>query len=118
MSFHRANLLPIALSAFLLAPGLAFAQPKPKPKPATDQAKHVELLNDVQVDGKTLPAGKYDIDLENGTANFQQHGQNVLSAPGEWKTLAAPAPYSGAITDNNTLKEFEFAGSDQALQID
>jgi hypothetical protein len=116
MSFHRANLLPIALSAFLLTPGLVLAQPKPKP--ASDQAKHVELLSDVQVDGKTLAAGKYDVTLENGTVSFQQHGQTVLSAPGDWKTLPNPAPYSGAITDNNVLKEFEFAGSNQALEID
>jgi hypothetical protein len=116
MSFHRAILIPsaLSLSAIAFASVPAFARPSSRPS----QTKHWELSDDVIVNGTNLPAGRYNIVVDNGKAMFTRKGRILATANCDWKALDSKSDFDGIVTDDqNVLQEIDFDGSAQALEL-
>ena len=114
MSFRRANLIPLVLSTVTLAFGPAFG----RPKPVSSEMKRVELTEPVTVNGAKLSPGNYELVIDNGKATFQKNGQTVATAACDWKALPSKSPYDSVTTDKqDVLRQIDFAGSAQALEI-
>lgn len=78
---------------------------------------YVSVAHDVQLNGKTLPAGdyyvKYDTSGPTAQVTFLKNGKEVASANGQVKQLDSAPEYNQIVTqDGNgtkTLSEIDFA---------
>jgi hypothetical protein len=94
-----------------------FARPKPSATSA-DQTRHWVLSDDVLIDGKAIPAGKYTIVTDNGKAAFKHGKQIVATAPCAWIILDSKMEFDGVVTDaQNDLQEIDFDGTSKALLL-
>lgn len=102
--------------AFLAMPFLASARPNAT-NPQTEKKK-IQLFDSATVDGKTLTPGKYEVLIEGNKVNFEHDGQTVVTAPCDWKTMDHKSAYdSTTFSKNRTIQEFQFEGSNQALEV-
>ena len=105
----------LVLGASLLLASVAFAGEKAA----------LQLFETVNVNGKTLPAGKYDVAWEGSGSNVQvniRHGKDtVATVPAAIETSAAAPANSGYSTDkeNGSIKltNIFFAGKKYALNL-
>ena len=105
----------LALGASLFLASAAFAGEK-----AT-----LQLFETVNVNGKALPAGKYDVAWEGSGSNVQvniRHGKDtVATVPATIETSAAAPANSGYSTDKENgslqLTNIFFAGKKYALNL-
>jgi protein-disulfide isomerase len=86
---------------------------------AASKGQNVTFSRDVQLNGKTLPAGDYTVkcDTSGSTAQVQflKAGKEVATATGQTKQLSFTPDYNQVVTtDGNggrTLSEIDFAHS-------
>ncbi len=90
------------------------------------QRKNVSVVDPVELAGKTLPPGQYNVGWQgNGPAvrvKFLQHGKTLLTAPAKVAQLQAKAPYDAVVekTKNNgkkTISEIEWNNQREALMF-
>ena len=82
-----------------------------------NKLQYVSVAHDVQLNGKTLPAGdyyvKYDTSGSTAQVTFLKNGKEVASANGQLKQLDSTPEYNQIVTqDGNgtkTLSEIDFA---------
>jgi hypothetical protein len=110
---RNAILCAVALLAIPL-----FASARPKSETTQVEKKTIDLDHQATVDGKALTPGKYEVLIEGSKVSFERDGQNVVTAPCDWKTLPFKAPYnSTTFSAKNVLQELQFEGSNQALDV-
>lgn len=102
--------------AFLALPQHSFASSKPENTQV--EKKNMQLDDQTTVDGKTLLPGQYKVLVNGDKVTFEKDGQDVLTAPCQWKTLEFKAPYDAKLySANHVLQELQFEGSNQALDV-
>lgn len=93
---------------------------------AGSKSQTVTLYHDAQLNGKTLPAGEYDVKYDTkGSAaqvKFMRNGKEVASANGQVKQLSAAPEYNQIVTsDGNgsvSISEIHFAHSNTGVSFD
>jgi hypothetical protein len=87
----------------------------------------VKVYEDVKVNGKTIPAGKYDLSWEGSGSNVQvniQKGKEVIATvPAQVETAKAAAPSTGYSTrkegdGSKSITNVFFAGKKYTLNLD
>lgn len=93
---------------------------------AKQQKKNVAIADQVQVAGKTLKPGTYQIEWQNNgpntQVNFMQYGKTVVTAPARVAQLQQKAPYDAVIENTRkngtkTISEIEWNNQRQALKF-
>lgn len=117
MSLYRVTSGAI-LCAFALIALPVLASAKPRPENTQMEKKTLELNNPATVDGKTLTPGTYEVMIDGNKVSFDRDGHTVVTAPCNWKAMQFKAPYdSTTISSNHAIKELQFEGSKEALEI-
>ena len=86
----------------------------------------VQFFNDVQLNGKQLPAGEYQVKWE-GTGNnvelsILRNNKVLATAPAQLVDLSQKPSSNAALINNNTdgtrsISQIRFAGKKQALEV-
>jgi len=90
------------------------------------KSQTITLFHDAQLNGKTLPAGEYDVKCDttgsNAQVKFLRNGKEVASATGQVKQLSnAPEHNQLVTTDGNggaTISEIDFAHSNTGVTFE
>ncbi len=93
---------------------------------AGSKSQTITLFHDAQLNGKTLPAGEYDVkcNTTGSTAQvkFLRNGREVASATGQVKQLSSAPEYNQLVTqDGNgiaTIDEIDFAHSNTGVSFE
>ena len=86
---------------------------------AGSKSQTVTLYHDAQLNGKTLPAGEYDVKYESSGSTakvkFLKNGKEVVTADGQVKQLSNSPQFNQVVTsDGNgslSISEIDFAHS-------
>ncbi|MFZ0314437.1 MAG: hypothetical protein WAL85_17155 [Candidatus Korobacteraceae bacterium] len=86
---------------------------------AASKSQEVTLNHDVQLNGKTLPAGDYTVkcDTTGSTAQvkFVKNGKELASATGQVKQLSTAPDHNQVVTQDgngaSTISEIDFSNS-------
>ena len=92
---------------------------------AETQSKSLTLFNDVQVNGKTLPAGQYKVKVDStgstAQVTFMQGKKEVASAPAQLKPLANKQNSTqiqlNSANGKPQLDEIDFGGSTTGMSF-
>jgi hypothetical protein len=93
---------------------------------AASKSQSVRLYNDAQINGKTLPAGEYDVKYEatgsTAQVKFLRNGKEVATANGQVKQLAAAPDHAQVITQDagssRSISEIDFGHSTTGVTFD
>ncbi len=93
---------------------------------AGSKSQTITLYHDAQLNGKTLPAGEYDVkcNTTGSTAQvkFLRNGKEVATANGQVKQLSAAPEYNQVVTqDGNggaSISEIDFAHSNAGVTFE
>jgi len=93
---------------------------------AGSKSQNVTLLNDAQLNGKTLHAGDYTVTCNTkGTTaevKFLRNGKEVATANGQVKQVSSPPTYNQVITQGTSgtpsIAEIDFANSKTGVTFD
>jgi hypothetical protein len=93
---------------------------------AGSKSQTVTLYHDAQINGKTLPAGEYDVkcDTTGSTAQvkFLKSGKEVATASGQVKQLPNTPDHNQVVTQDGggvrTISEIDFGHSSTAVSFD
>jgi len=93
---------------------------------AGSKAQTITLFQDVQLNGKTLPAGEYTVKCNNtgstSQVTFLRNGKEVATATGQMKQLSN-APDSNQVVTNDgngraSISEIDFAHSNTGVTFE
>jgi hypothetical protein len=90
---------------------------------AGSKSQTVTLYHDAQLNGKTLPAGDYDVKYESSGSTakvkFLKNGKEVVTADGQVKQLSNSPQFNQVVTsDGNgsqSISEIDFAHSNTGV---
>jgi hypothetical protein len=93
---------------------------------AGTKSQTITLFHDAQLNGKTLPAGEYDVKCETtgstAQVKFLRNGKEVASASGQVKQLSNAPDHNQLVTsDGNgraTISEIDFAHSNTGVTFE
>lgn len=78
--------------------------------------KTIELYSPARVGNTSLPAGQYEMILNEKEATFEKNNKVVVETPYQWKQTAK-APTDAMLFDNDKLTGIEFSGKSQAIEF-
>lgn len=106
------------LCALALAAMPLVASARPTTEDQRVEKKTIQLNHAATVDGHTLKPGEYQVVVEGNKVRFEQNKMTVLTAPCDWRDMNYKPQYdSTTYSANNALKEIQFAGSSEALEV-
>lgn len=78
--------------------------------------KSIELYSPARVGNTALPAGKYELILNDKEATFEKDNKIVAATPYQWKQIAK-SPVDAIVFNKDVLTEIEFSGKSQAIEF-
>ena len=93
---------------------------------AGSKSQSVRLFNDAQINGKTIPAGEYQVSCDtkgsNAQVKFSRNGKEVATANGQVKQLTTAPDHTQVITQDSgssrTISEIDFGHSSTGVTFD
>ena len=93
---------------------------------AGSKSQTITLFHDAQLNGKTLPAGEYDVKCDttgsNAQVKFLRNGKEVASATGQVKQLSNAPEHTQLVTTGDggsaAISEIDFAHSSTGVTFD
>ena len=70
----------------------------------------VEILHDSVVEGKSLKAGEYRIEMQNDVAVITQ-GKRTIEVPGHSESVTDKFPHTEFVYDNDQMQEIHVGGA-------
>jgi hypothetical protein len=77
---------------------------------AASNKYHVHIFQDVVVDGKSIKAGDYIIEMQNNTAVMKQ-GKQTIEVPAHTESVTKKVDSTTLTSTDNKLEEIEIGGS-------
>ena len=78
--------------------------------------KSITLYSPARVGNTALPAGKYELILNDKEATFEKDNKIVAATPYQWKQIAK-SPVDAIVFNKDVLTEIEFSGKSQAIEF-
>jgi hypothetical protein len=77
---------------------------------AASNKYHVQFFDDVVVDGKSIKAGEYTIEMQNNMAVIKQ-GKQTIEVPAHTESVAKKVDSTTLTSTGNKLEEIQIGGS-------
>ena len=78
---------------------------------AASNKQHIHIFEDVMVDGKSIKAGDYTIEMQNNNTAVMRQGKQTIEVPAHTESVTKKVDHTTLTSTGNKLEEIEIGGS-------
>ena len=78
---------------------------------AATKGYRVDILHDSVVEGKSLKAGEYRIEIQNDMAVIKKEGKRTIEIPAHSESVTDKFPVTELVYENHKIQEIHLGGS-------